>query len=437
MYILYSLFLTAAFLLMLPFFLLRREKYLPGFRQRLGELPEFRPDARAVIWLHCVSVGEANAARPIVEGIRRDFPDFRLIVSTTTKTGQDLAREIFADSAEVVFYFPFDWRFSVRRALRRFKPNVVLLMETELWFNFIREAGRSGAFVTIVNGRLSERSARRYRIIGKFVRRVLRRVDLALMQNSEDARRLIGLGIRPGKVKVTGNIKFDQPSAESRLTEELRERFALTSANPLIVAASTHSPEERIVLDAFRSVREGSLGSVPRLLIAPRHPGRFAEVERLIRQSGFGFASRSSAPVPSDSTADVILLDSIGELRTVYPLADIVFVGGSLIPHGGQSILEPAAAGRAIVTGAHTENFSAVVGEFLRNDALIQLAPLSDAEAEEALRHAFARLLGDPAERNRLGSNAARVMAANRGAAAETLRCLSTFLKVHEMRIRF
>src|SRR5829696_3463663 len=159
MFLLYSILLTLGFLLMLPLFLLRREKYASGFRQRLGNYPGFKDDKRNVIWLHCVSVGETNAARPLVDAIRKEFPDHRLVVSTTTKTGQELARKIFADNADAVIYFPFDWKFSVRRALERFKPSLVLLMETEIWPRFIREARRSGARIAIVNGRLSERSA--------------------------------------------------------------------------------------------------------------------------------------------------------------------------------------------------------------------------------------------------------------------------------------
>jgi 3-deoxy-D-manno-octulosonic-acid transferase len=245
MFTLYSFLLAVGFILMAPIFLLRREKYASGFWQRLGFLPAFEPDERRTVWLHCVSVGETNAARPLVEALRKQYPERRLIVSTTTKTGQDLARSIFKDKAERVFYFPFDFRFSVRRALRRFKPDVILLVETEIWFNFLREAHRSGARTAIVNGRLSEKSFRRYSYIKNFMRRVFNCVELALMQGNADAERLMTLGAQPTRVKVTGNLKFDQSLETSELTEVFRERFAISKDAPLILAASTHAKNRK------------------------------------------------------------------------------------------------------------------------------------------------------------------------------------------------
>src|SRR5438046_2840033 len=194
MFFLYSLLLTIGFIVLLPRFVfdaIFNGKYAAGFFQRLGVLPEFVPSDRPVLWIHCVSVGETNAARPLVDAIKREFPGHRLIISTTTKTGQLLAKDIFKGIAEIVFYFPFDWKFTVRRALRRFKPAVVLFMETEIWFRFIREAYKSGAHLAIVNGRLSEKSFKRYGYIKKFMRRVLGYLDFALMQQNADAKRLM------------------------------------------------------------------------------------------------------------------------------------------------------------------------------------------------------------------------------------------------------
>jgi 3-deoxy-D-manno-octulosonic-acid transferase len=434
MFVLYSFLLTIGFILLSPLFLLKREKYASGFWQRLGRLPEFESNGKRVVWLHCVSVGEANAARPLVEEIKKQFPDCRLIVSTTTKTGQELARNIFREKAETIFYFPFDWKFSVRRALQNFRPDVVLLLETELWFNFIHEACQSGAITVIVNGRLSEKSFRRYCLIKNFMRRVLRRLDLALMQTSADAERLKGLGIEPEKVKITGNIKFDQipVAVESDLTKQLGERFAIKKAAPLIVAASTHAPEERWILQAFETVRKNFAQNSPRLLIAPRHPERFPEVADLIKETGFQSVRRSENESESDKRAEIILLDTIGELRSVFPLAEIVFVGGSLIRHGGQSVLEPAAAARAIVTGFYTMNFAAIVREFSEKQALIQLAKTDEKRVVENLAEAFHNLLGDAQKRARLGQNALAVMKENRGATARTIENLKPLLQVKE-----
>ena len=278
---------------MLPLFLSRREKYASGFSQRLGNYPTFIDDGRPVIWLHCVSVGETNAARPLVDALLGAFPARRIVISTTTKTGQELAQKVFAGKADAVFYFPFDWKFSVGKALQNYKPSVVLLMETEIWPRFLREAKASGAKVAIVNGRLSERSSGRYSIVRPFIKRVLAEIDLALMQGDNDARRLRSLGLASERTLVTGNMKFDLELNESDgiITEEIDRRFQISNfrsekngSRPLIVAASTHEPEERWMLEAFCSAAAGAEKNRPRLLIAPRHPERFDAVAKLARQ---------------------------------------------------------------------------------------------------------------------------------------------------------
>ena len=430
MYFFYSIVLSLGFLLMLPLFLLRREKYASGFRQRLGNYPEFKQDGRPVIWLHCVSVGETNAARPLVEKLREEFPDHRLVISTTTRTGQDLAQKIFPDKADAIIYFPFDWRFSVRKALDTFRPSLVLLMETEIWPRFIHEAKQSGAKVAIVNGRLSERSFRRYKRVRSFISKVLEDVDLASMQGEDDVNAIRGLGIDPKRIAETGSLKFDLAidARESEIARRLNDRFNLGNGGSLIVAASTHSPEERLVLAAFEKVR-ASTRPKARLLIAARHPERFDEVERLARATALTVSRSSTSISREDPDADVIILDTIGELRPVFSLADLVFVGGSLIPHGGQSVLEPAAAGKAIITGPYTGNFKSIIEEFLTRNAVIQLEP---AEVEtvyiERLADLFESLLRDPAERERLGRTAKSVMDANRGATEKTVGSIRRLL---------
>ena len=433
MYFLYSIVLTLGFVILLPRFLydgVRKGKYAAGFKQRLGKLPPFDAKGKKVVWLHCVSVGEANAARPLARQIKRDFPQVSLIVSTTTRTGQEIAHKAFADSADLIFYFPFDWRFTVRRALRHLTPSVVLLMETEFWFNFIRGSSKSGARVCVVNGRLSERSFNRYTKIKRFMKRILGYLDLALMQTNADATRLMSLGARGSKVKVTGNLKFDHDlgNEASELTGEMRDRFAIASEAPLIIAASTHRNEEKWLLEAFKEIWKSSPDGLPRLMIAPRHPERFDEVAALIEGTGFSRARRSDVASAGDGTAEVILLDSIGELRFLYPLAEIVFVGGSLIPHGGQSVLEPAAAGKAMVTGHHTANFKAVVEEFLEKDALVQLPELSEKEVVAALVSSINGLLSDTGRRHSLAANAQKVMQNNRGATTRTLEYIAPLL---------
>ena len=433
MFFVYSLIYTIGFLLLSPRFifdLLTGGKYASGFAQRLGRLPEFKLDERQVLWLHCVSVGEANAARPLAEALKQNFPQHRLVVSTTTRTGQNLAKDIFSQTADAVFYFPFDWRFSVRWALRHYRPSVVMLMETEIWPNFIREANHSKASICIVNGRLSERSYARYARFKGSIRRIFGYLDLALMQTNADAKRIMSLGIRASKVRVCGNLKFDHnvEASENDLTAAFRSRFGITTDAPLIIAASTHDPEEKWIIAAFKEIWKSGGERLPRLMIAPRHPERFAEVKDLIKSSGFEWACRTETESSRDKTAEVILLDSIGELRSAYPLAEIVFVGGSLIPHGGQSIFEPAASGRAIITGPNTANFVDAITEFLSKEALVQLDKTDEASVVATLTDAFRDLLKNDEKRKALGSNALSVMNNNRGATDRTIEYLTTLI---------
>ena len=433
MYFLYSLLLTLGVVALLPRFLIdafRHGKYVHGWRERLGKIPAIRAEGRPVIWLHCVSVGEAQAARPLAHAILDKFPTHALIVSTTTLTGQRIARDAFKDEAEAVIYFPFDWAWTARRALGAVNPAIVLIMETELWPNFLRECEKRQVPVAIVNGRLSERSFRRYRLIRRFVKRIVNGLRLALMQTEQDAERMRALGLAPARVVVSGNVKFDASSETSahELTGELRERFSFRDERPLIIAASTHSPEERIIIEAFKQLRSLPSYAQARLLIAPRHPERFAEVAQLLESSGLVWTRRSEAPSKRDSLCDALLLDSIGELRSVYPLAHVVFVGGSLAPTGGHNILEPAAVGACAITGAHTFNFTAIVNAFLEADALVQLPPLSDKDAPAALSNVFAELLSNDERRRAIGEHARSVLERNRGATRRTIEFLTPLL---------
>jgi 3-deoxy-D-manno-octulosonic-acid transferase len=305
-------------------------------------------------------------------------------------------------------------------------------METEIWFNFLREAKRDRTYIFIVNGRLSEKSSDRYQKIRKTMSRVLRFVDLALMQTNSDAQRLLRLGINANKVRVTGNIKYDQSPVENNsvFVSYFSERFDIQKKNPLIVAASTHAPEERWILEAFKKVYKTREGNLPRLLIAPRHPERFDEVAELIKKSGLKLVRRSNPLNLEDVSADVILLDSIGELRQVFSLAEIVFVGGSLIPHGGQNILEPAVAKKAIVTGFYTMNFDEIVKTFEKNEAVARLPELDENEIPEKLAGVFTELLRSEEKRLKLAENAFKMLEKNRGATGKTMKFMRPILQV-------
>ena len=238
------------------------------------------------------------------------------------------------------------------------------------------------------------------------------------------------MGLRASKVRVTGNLKFDHSVevSESRLFDELRLRFDITSEAPLILAASTHEPEEEWILAAYKEVWKGSGDRLPRLMIAPRHPERFDRVAEIARRSGFALARRSEAQSPDDKTAEILLLDTIGELRSAYPLAEIVFVGGSLIPHGGQSVFEPAAVGKAMITGPHTANFREAVEGFIASDALVQLPKMSETDVVPHLAQAFRSLLEDQSRREELGRNALAFAESGRGAAERSVEYLLTLL---------
>jgi 3-deoxy-D-manno-octulosonic-acid transferase len=426
MYVVYSLLLTLGFLVLLPRFLfdaLRHGKYVAGFSERLGKLPPLKSTGRPVVWVHCVSVGESQAARPLIAGIRQRYPDHSIVVSTTTLTGQKLARDIFKNEAERVFYFPFDWGWTVRRSLNAIKPSSVLIMETEIWPRFFRECHSRGVGLAIVNGRLSSQSIRRYKWIRFFLKRVLRGLTLAVMQTETDAARIIELGLDPARVAVSGNMKFDAGTSgdSSLLVDEFRDRFDISATTQLMIAASTHAPEENVILDALAKANRPKL----RLLLAPRHPERFAEVASLLQRSSLRWTRRSSPPQASDKVCDAILLDTIGELSSVYPLGMIVFVGGSISATGGHNILEPAAVGAAIITGPHTHNFAAITRAFVKAEAIVQLRPGNHSESADALAAAINELLSNDTRRHELQTKAKELVEQNRGATERTIQFLA------------
>lgn len=429
MYLAYSLLLTLGLIVLIPRFLFQaitHGKYMVGFRQRLGSIRPLHVANRPVVWLHCVSVGESQAARPLVNRLRSEFPGHALVVSTITMTGQKLAREVFREQADAVIYFPFDFRWSVRRALSTVNPSLVLLMETELWPNFLRECHEKEIPVALVNGRISRQSFRRYNLLRSFVRRMLSSLSVAIMQADTDAERVLALGLSPDKLHVSGNLKFDVPGVTtSAQTEEIKTRFGLDSQAPLILAASTHAPEEKILLESFSSIRDHA-GA--RLMIAPRHPERFSEVASLIQDSKLTWTRRTDQPKETDKTAKVILLDTIGELPSTYSLASIVFVGGSLIDKGGHNVLEPAAAGTCVVTGAHTHNFEAIVRLLNGAGALVQLPEIDPKSVGKELTRVFTNLLQKPELRDQLATRAAEIVRENRGASGRTIEFLRPFL---------
>jgi 3-deoxy-D-manno-octulosonic-acid transferase len=450
MYFLYSIFLSLACIALLPYFLYQafcNKKYLNNFRERLGKLPDaLRSDGRPTIWIHAVSVGETLAAHPLVIALRERFPDYRLIFSTTTATGQAVARTRISE-AEGFCYFPFDWRFSVRKALNTIQPSAVVLMESELWPNFLRECSARQIPVVVANGRVSDRSFRRSQKFAFWFRRMTANVTRFVMQSEADAARMQALGATPAQTIVSGNIKYDigntkDAAAIAAKSHLIEADFALSSS-PLIVAGSSCDGEEELILAAFTELRK-EIETV-RLLIAPRHPERFDAVAKLLDSSRFKSVRRSafapqvewagasnfvSLPVAKNPahSADIILLDSIGELASLYRFASVVFVGGSLVPKGGHNILEPALDAKPIIVGPHMENFREIAAEFLRHDAVVQLQGKDDNELIAALHNALLELLTDTQRARNLGTSARATVEANRGATAKTVAVIADLI---------
>ncbi len=438
MQLLYSLLYTLAFIALLPYFAYQaifNRKYLGNLRGRLwlsSELPwTATNDARPAIWLHAVSVGETLAAKPLIAALRERFPNHRLILSTTTITGQAVARERVAE-ADGVCYFPFDWKLTVRHALDAIQPQVVILMESELWLNFLDECRDRNIPTIVVNGRISDRSFPRSQKVGFLIHRLYKLVTRFLMQSRVDAERAMKLGAPPERVGVSGNLKYDiRDASESpalvEAAKQLDDIFALSSSR-LIVAGSTSEGEEQILLEAFGQLRKLGPTENVRLLIAPRHPERFDAAAKLIEASGLIWTKRSAANQTS-KTAEVILLDSIGELAALYRFASIVFVGGSLVKKGGHNILEPALFAKPIIVGPHMENFREITTELLRRKAVMQMEATNANEQVRELSRTFAELLGNRERAQRLGANARQAIEDNRGATARTVAAIAELIE--------
>src|SRR2546426_1208884 len=425
MYLPYSLLTLVVFALVSPYFLyqaIRYKKYIGSLRQRLGFLPiAFNVDGEESIWIHAVSVGETLTARALAADLKARYPRLRLFLSTTTIAGQQVARHNL-QHLDGVFYFPFDWTFTSRRTLDVVKPRLFIMMETEIWPNLLRLCRKRGVKTVMINGRISSRSYPRYRLVRPFFRRVLDDVDRFCMQSEESARRLIDLGANPARVTVTGSLKFDSleiptPTSHGKPRDRVLRFFRLSANRPVIVAGSTMRGEETAILRAFARVKTTMVSAM--LVLAPRHPERFGEVERIAREAGFVATRRSELPIDAEPRADVVVLDSMGELAQLYQLATAVFVGGSLVDHGGHNILEPAIFGKPIVFGPHMQNFTEIADAFVSNGAAVQVQ--TARELEEVLLG----LLSDPVRRARLGAAARALVEANRGAKEKTLAVIA------------
>jgi 3-deoxy-D-manno-octulosonic-acid transferase len=440
MYVLYSLLTALGMLLAAPYFLFtgfRRGQSFAVLRQRFGwgYPPELLAMEGRSIWIHAVSVGEVLAVLPLARRLSERFPDRRLILSTTTVTGQRLARERLP-FADAVFYYPLDWRGPVRRAFRAARPELILVAETEIWPNFLREARLKKVPVAFVNGRLSARSYHGFLrarsltgLLGRFQKAVLADAALYLMQSEADAARMLDLGAPSARVVVTGNLKYDlAPPHESDLARWLAAEMRRAERGPLVVAGSVLAGEESPVLAAFAEIEKRWPAAL--LVLAPRKPDRFDAASEEIHNSGrqavrrstlSSFAGASQSPLAASRS--VFLLDSVGELASLYALADAVFVGGSLVPAGGHNILEPAIVGRPPAFGPSMENFREMATRFLECGAGIQVSDSAQLAA------AWTTLIEDAALREKMGTAARDLVDRYRGATDRVLAHVTTLLE--------
>jgi len=419
MYALYSALLRLGLLAYLPAFLVRRRRagYGHDLPQRLGRLGDGLP-AEPRGWVHAVSVGESAAAVPLVEAIHRRWPELGIVVSTITPTGARIVRDRLAGTA-VHRYFPLDLPGPVCRALDAARPRFFIAIETELWPNFLRALARRRIPSMIANGRISDRSFHRYLRVRWLMRRVLADVTVFAMQSEEDARRILALGASPSRVVVTGNLKSDLVPEAEPVDAAWRERLGLGATDRLWIAGSTHRGEETIVLDVFLRARARCPGLG--LLLAPRHPERADEVEDLIRERGLVPVRRSRLP-DGHAPGGVVILDTVGELAALYGVAEVVFVGGSLVPIGGHNVLEPAMRGKPVLYGPHTSNFREGAERLQRSGGGIVVKDGLELERELSL------LLEDPDLARRTGDAARAAFAGRQGAVHATLELIALHL---------
>jgi len=420
MFIIYDFIFLLFSLFYLPVYLFKN-KFHPGFSSRLGVLPRgFKLDKP--IWIHAVSVGEAMAVKKLVEQLRKAYPNKQFVISTVTPTGNKIAKGMAGEN-DFVTFLPLDFGFIVKKAIDSLNPSLFVIAETEIWPNLITYLNKRKIPVIIVNGRISDSSFRGYLKIRFLIKSIFRKVTLFCVQTERDANRFSSLGVDRKKIKVTGNMKFDATPShnEMHISSDLKSKLGLQRDAKIFVAASTHPREEQIILSVYARLLE----TFPELslIIAPRHPQRFKEVSKII--SGFQFCSRPFSRVSEPftcATKTVFVVDTIGELNNFYNIADIVFVGGSLIKKGGHNILEPAVFSKPILFGPHMFNFKDIAELFLSNEAAVLVNNASD------MQEGILNFLNHPSIGLEFGKRAQQLIEKNKGAVNSNLEVIRNFV---------
>lgn len=433
MYLVYSLLYALGIFLTAPYYLWRiRGRILSGadWRERLGFLPAQFGDGQlhspGGVWVHAVSMGETLAVAGLVQALQAEYSDRRFFLSCVTRTGREVGEARMPGLAGH-FYLPLDLRFSVRRAFARVQPALLIIVETELWPNLLRTARENGTRVVLVNARLSNRSFRGYRLARPFMRRILECIDWIGAQTDGDAERFIALGASPDRVTVMGNLKFDgKPPLAERLSSQLRAGLRSAQRGPVWIAASTMPGEETMLLRAWDEIRRQYPASL--FILVPRHPNRFEEVAKLLTESARGFVRRTALDPEGQNFAhqlnapEILLLDTVGELAGILEAADLVFVGGSLVPAGGHNLLEPAYWGKPILFGPHMDNFRDIAQLFLEAGAALTVTNPDD------LARRVHELLQRERKRVDMGARARKLMEQGSGATERTLERLRIML---------
>lgn len=423
-YLLYNIALVVSAAFLVPYYLLRGLRYgksRRGIRERLGfyapeQLALFRGQRR-VIWIHAVSVGETRAAIPLLQKVRSRYPEALILLTNVTETGHAIAREI--PDVDIRLFFPFDFPWSVRRALEVISPDLILIVETEIWPNFTRQARSLNIPLILVNGRISDRSYPRYRLIRFVLRPILECFSAFCMQSQVDAERVISLGAAGDRVENTGNLKFDHDLYE--VSEEQiaadRVRFRLPGKTAILVAGSTHEGEEKQLVEAYRRIQAEMQRPVVLVLI-PRHPERKKEVQAQLNASGVFFRLRSDLQpdTPRLAPGEVLIVDTLGEVLDFYRLADLVFVGGSLVPVGGHNLLEAAFVSKPVLFGPHVHNFKEISKKLIRAGAGLKVNSQAELVRKSLL------MLQDPARCRAMGEAGQTLIAENTGATERTMR---------------
>jgi len=426
MIFIYSFLLLIAMIVTLPYFIFKMfidKKYYDSLHLRFGKLPNLTKELlefeKNTIWIHTVSVGEFLLALPVIKQIKKNFPKTHIVVTTTTKTGNKLAKKKLS-TQDTIIYSPIDFGIIVKKFLKTINPKLLIIVETEIWPNLIYQTAKRKIPILLINARISDKSYKNYRIFSFFFKKILKKINLISTRTKEDYERFIKLGANTNQVTVSGNIKFD---ITPPYTDELNKiKNILPKNKKILVAGSTHEKEEEYIIEAYNYLETNKIPTL--LILAPRHPERINKVENLINFYNIPYIKKSvlNQQTTLDKKCSLILVDTIGELHSLYSLADLVFVGGSLIPHGGHNILEPAYFGKAILFGPNMSNFKDIANLFTQQEAAICVQ-----DNKELTEYCF-KILVDEKLRNQLGKNAQAITFKNQGSLNKTLEIIGKWL---------